>query len=401
MKTYPKQRRFRKPLYAGVILFTVLAAFALPGFAQQPVPTSTPANPNANVSWPPPVYVLRGTETLRGTANLPNMSNYFFEFRPLNPDLSEQPDNAPWFPATLPQTAPVQSGVLGTWNTQTAPDGVYELRLTINISGGTPVFALISPLRIENNPPPFVTRVPPAGIATNTPAPQLPPTLAPTPVSTGPQVTALVDANVRKGDDTRYDAIGFLLKGDSAPILGISSFGTGWYYIQLKDGRRGFIAPTIVSVSGNATGLPLISPPPPPTPAATATPLPPPTPITAANLVITGLGLNPNPPVCNQTFTLLVTVTNVGTGPTVSSGLASVQDIAARTGTVGTTSQGGFPVLNPGQSFTMSIPLTVAIYYNEPHQIVIQIDPSNQIPETNKNDNTAPLPYTLQKGSCP
>ena len=47
------------------------------------------------------------------------------------------------------------------------------------------------------------------------------------------------------------------------------------------------------------------------------------------------------------------------------------------------------------------MPLTIATYYNEQHNINLVIDPSNQIPETVEGDNNRSISYTLQKGSCP
>ncbi len=70
-----------------VLVAMMLLALAVTVQAQELLPTSTPVDPNANISWPPPVYVLRGEFTVRGAANLPNMVSYFLEFRPLNPDL--------------------------------------------------------------------------------------------------------------------------------------------------------------------------------------------------------------------------------------------------------------------------------------------------------------------------
>ena len=112
-------------------------------------------DPGANFSWPPPVYVLRGEFTLRGTANLPNMANYFIEYRRLNDDTTPNEDEV-WIPATLPQTSPVTDDALGVWDTTLVDDGPYEVRMTINVSSGNPVFVILSPLRVENTPPLFV-----------------------------------------------------------------------------------------------------------------------------------------------------------------------------------------------------------------------------------------------------
>ncbi len=266
--------------WSKVFLFSVMSfllgislAFSAVVSAQQSSPTltPTPVDPNANINWPPPVYVLRGEVAVRGSANLPNMSSFFLEFRPLNEDLTPQEDAAPWFPATLPNTVPVNDNVLGVWQTTTAPDGVYELRLTLNVSGGLPVFYIVRPLRIENTPPPFVTIEAPVPTST----PQVVQPLPPTPTApsvTGPAATALTNANVRAGDSTSYAVVGSLTAGDVVPIIGLSSTGSGWYYIQLSNGQRGFVAPSVVQVSGNVAGLPRIAPPATPTPPATATP---------------------------------------------------------------------------------------------------------------------------------
>jgi chitinase len=96
-----------------------------------------------------------------------------------------------------------------------------------------------------------------------------------TPTPSGPYVQAFVNANVRQGDSTIYPVIGSLLNGSTAPIIGISNTGSGWYYIQLPNGTRGFISPTTVTAFGNTVGVPPVAPPPPPTPIpSTATPIP-------------------------------------------------------------------------------------------------------------------------------
>lgn len=376
----------------GLIL-ALLMLFSLAALlqAQDISPTGSDIDPALNISFPPPVYVLSGTVEVRGSVNLAGMSNYFIEFRPLvfpaeGETISE---DRPWFPATLPANQAVIDGLLGRWDTLTAPDGLYELRLTVNTNAGAQFFR-VSPLRVENTPSPF------AVTATPTPFVQLRPTLmpSPTPLDRSPRVTALVDANLRRGDDVTYERIGSLLRGESATVIGVSSFGTGWYYIELPNGLRGFIAPSVVEPSGDIRSLPLIDPPPPPTPLATATP------IVTANLHFTQLFTQPSPPVCNQTFTIFVDVQNNGTAPTISSGTISVVDRHVASGTVAQTTVGGFPILQPGQTFTGIIPLTVSTFFDEQHSLTIVIDSLGEIPESNEGDNTSSLTYTLQRGGC-
>lgn len=391
------------------LLFILALALPMTVFAQA---TSTEEpNPNANVTWPPPVYVLRDEFEIRGTANLPDMTNYFIEFRPLNDDLTPQDDGDVWFPAILPSSAAVQDDVMGTWDTTLVDDGLYELRLTVNVSGGTPESVIVSPLRIENVPPPFAvtpTPVVPEATATSlvpaaTEVP--PPTAVPTEDST-PRVTisATPQGNVRAGDSTFYNIVATVPTGTTARITGISNRGSGWYQIQLDDGRTGWVAPSIVTTSGNLSGLPRIEPPPPPPP--TATPIPTavpatPVPATQANLVAGIVVLNPEQPTCGQTFTVGFDVANLGSQATSASGTVSLVDTRAADGTQQGNTIGGFPILEPGVTFRVNMPLTISTWHSEVHNLTLVIDPGNQIPETVEGDNTRTISYTLQKGSCP
>ena len=382
------------------LLLILVLALPLVVFAQTP---TTPPNPNANISWPPPVYVVRGQFQIRGTANLPNMTNYFIEFRPINDDLSPQAGADVWFPAILPSQAAVQDGVLGTWDTTLIADGLYQLRLTVNVSQGNPVFSVITPLRIENTLSPFEATPTPAIPPTPIPPPATAvPTVDPTPrVTINPPGSAT--GNVRQGDSTFYNIITSVPAGTVARILGISNRGSGWYQIQLDNGQIGWVAPSIVTTSGDLTGLPRIQPPPPPPP--TATPIPTaipatPVPATTANLVAGIVQLNPGSPTCQQTFNVGFDVANLGSQPTAFSGTVSVVDTRAADGSQQGNTIGGFPILQPGQTFRVNMPLTISTWYNEQHNLTLVIDPGNQIPETVEGDNTRTVSYTLQKGSC-
>jgi len=365
-------------------------------------------NAAANISFPPPVYVVRDSVDIRGTVTLPTMRNFFIEFRPLVIDETDAlpSEERPWFPATLPQMQPIVDDVLGTWNTFTAPDGLYELRLTINTDTGIPEYIRVSPIRVENDIPPFLeAEVTQQAGATPIPTQAAPSraTLAPTPTSLNsgsPQVTALLDANVRTGDSTEYDRIGFLFNGESATIIGLSSFNTGWYYIQLSSGRRGWIAPSVVRAEGDLTNIPRINPPPPPTPIPTNTPTSTPTPVTEANLVINTVTLDPNPPVCAETYTLFVTVENAGTGATLAGGTIAVSDTRTADGTVVESTVGAFPALGAGETFEGFIPITVSAFTEEDHSLIIRIDSTNVVPETNESDNTLTIVYELDPGDC-
>ena len=385
-------------LMLALVLFVVSAPIA----AQDGV--ADEANPNAQITFPLPVYVVRGEFEIRGSANLPNMTNFFIEFRPLNEDLTPPAGREVWFPAILPSSAAVQDDILGVWDTTLVPDGIYELRRTVNVSGGgEAVNDTVSPIRIENTPPPWVeidvTVEPTQAVipATEVPLPTTPPTEDPTPRAT--VITPV--GNVRQGDGTNYGIITSLTEGTSVEIVGISNTGSGWYQVRLPDGRLGWMAPSIVSVSGLVSGLPRVQPPPPPaTPIPTAVPATP-TPVTQANLVAGIVVLDPAQPTCAQTFNVGFDVANLGTQATAASGTVSLVDVRAADGSTQGTTIGGFPVLQPGETFRVNMPLTVSTWYNETHRIQLVIDPSNQIPETNPDDNSRVVEYTLQKGSCP
>ncbi len=385
-----------------LLLLILLLALPLTVFAQ--IITPEP-NPNASITWPPPVYVVRGEFPVRGTASLPNMTNYFIEFRPLNPDLTPQSANDVWLPAILPSTFAVQDGVLGTWNTTLVDDGLYELRLTVNVSQGTAVTQVVSPLRIENIPSPFAATPTPT-LAPALPTAFVPPATAVPTQDLTPRVTisSSPSGNVRQGDSVFYNIIVSLPTGTSARILGLSNRNTGWYQIQLDNGQIGWVSPTIVTTSGDLSALPRIEPPPPPPP--TPTPFPTAIPATAipssqANLVAGNITLDPANPTCQQTFTVHFDVANLGSEPTAISGTVSLVDTRTADGSHQGDTVGGFPVLQPGVTFNVSMPLTIATWYNEQHTITLVIDPSNQIPENNTGDNTRTISYTLQKGSCP
>ena len=295
-------------------------------------------------------------------------------------------------------------GPLGTWNTTLVNDGLYELRLTVNVSQGTAVTSIVSPLRIENVPSPFAATAYAAPTAT-----LFIPTETPVPTQDStPRITisSSPSGNVRQGDSVFYGIIMSLPTGTSARILGISNRGTGWYQIQLDSGQIGWVSPTIVTTSGDLFSLPRIEPPPPPPPTATPVPSAVPTsvaPVSNANLVAGNVSLDPGTPTCNQTFTVHFDVANLGSEPTAISGMVSLVDTRTADGSQQGNTIGGFPVLQAGAQFTfnVSMPLTISTWYNEQHTITLVIDPSNQIPETNESDNVRTITYTLQKGSCP
>src|SRR5271169_235629 len=64
-------------------------------------------------------------------------------------------------------------------------------------------------------------------------------TAAPGATSCAAMVTANLNANIRTGPSTAYDAVGSLLTGQTAPIAGNNSDGT-WWYINFPAGPGGY-----------------------------------------------------------------------------------------------------------------------------------------------------------------
>lgn len=394
---------FRKSLIILMVLCVAVTALVS---AQEIMPhPDAEVNPDANISWPPPVYVLRGEADLMGTANVQGMTSFFVEFRPLElPPLETDETTAeateedvveePWFPAILPSTNSVVEGVLGTWNTFTAPDGLYEMRLVVNVTGNSPIYFPVSPIRIENDVPDFVEVSSPIPQATATQISR--PTLVPSPtaVDTTPQVTARLDANVREGDNTAYDVVGTLQEGQTARIIGISTSGNGWYNIELANGTRGWIAPSVVTVSGDLRGIPRVNPPFTPTPPATNTPIP------TGNLTGSTPDLTPDVPTCNTSFNVLVNITNNGTASTSANTQVIIRDVHVATGQTQVSITRDLPILAPGANFVVGGDFTVSTFYNEEHRIEVIIDPANLVNETNEGDNVIITTYTLAQGAC-
>lgn len=101
-----------------------------------------------SLDWPPPVYHLSGTVQIAGTVNRPDLQSYYLEAAVFDP---QNPEAEPfWLPASLPTNTPVTGGVLATWDTTLVADGLYQLRLHVQLQNGQSVFDVVRPLRIIN-----------------------------------------------------------------------------------------------------------------------------------------------------------------------------------------------------------------------------------------------------------
>ena len=197
---------------------------------------------------------------------------------------------------------------------------------------------------------------------------------------------------MRSGDSTGYPRIGSLFRGDSARVIGRSSRGNGWYYIQLANGNRGWIAPSVVTASGDFSNVAWTAPP------ATSTPLPTNTPVPQGNLAGATPARVPGVPTCQVSFQVRIHIDNNGSSNTNASATVLIQDIHTATGQVLKQAWGAVPVLAPGGGFVVTTDFTISRYYNEQHTTRVIIDPEGLLTETNESDNVSESYYVLQAG---
>jgi hypothetical protein len=185
---------------------------------------------------------------------------------------------------------------------------------------------------------------------------------------------------------------------------------SSWLQVRTADNITGWVAAPFVTLNIPLANVPFVTATfiAPPTAAPTAVPATAapvattaPTNNANVNLVAGTVVLDPAQPSCGQTFTVGFDVANLGSQASSVSSTVSLVDKRTADGTQQATTIGGFPVLQPNQTFRVSMPLTVSTWYSESHTLTLVIDPNNQVPEAGKTDNTGTLNYTLQKGTCP
>ncbi len=86
------------------------------------------------------------------------------------------------------------------------------------------------------------------------------------------RASSSVNVNVRTGPGTNYGAIGSLYPGSALNVVGRNSISS-WFVVDYN-GRQGWVASSVVTLSGPCATLPFVADPPTPTPGPTSTPLP-------------------------------------------------------------------------------------------------------------------------------
>lgn len=388
----------------SILLLALALALLLPGalaLAQQAEPSPSGAatsDPNVQITWPKPISEVSGVIDVIGVASIPNMSFYRLEAIALNSDLSV-PENAGWIPLTTDITTPVTTAsTLAQVDTTKLPDGLYQFRLdafTGTIAVPTAGESTTTgPIRVSNDI---------GGGAGVTPTPGPTATLAPASrtVQAATVIASSGAVNIRLCaviDNNACPVTGYLAAGDSAQILGLSSDGAGWYLISTSSGLTGWVSSTVVTVNGDTSSVPIVTPPTPmptPPPAPPAPPAPPdppagPTAVPGSGLTVpTGIGTQYNAtPQCGQTFNVEINMANIGNAQ-AAAGTVTLQDIHVDSGTVTFTGYGNYPALDPGQNYVVVISANVTAYVGNNHEL-----------RAINNGQQQTTRYTLGVGSC-
>ena len=119
-------------------------------------------------------------------------------------------------------------------------------------------------------------------------------------------------------------------------------------------------------------------------------------------MTIDGVGTNPHPLVCNESSTILITVRNSGTEAASQGGTIRVEAVRLADSSVIASTDTVFGALGAGATQTVEAYLTVSSFIGEEQQIRVTVDSTNQIAESNEDDNqrSEGSNYVLQSGNC-
>ncbi|MBI1257465.1 MAG: hypothetical protein GC204_08340 [Chloroflexi bacterium] len=276
--------------------------------------------------------------------------------------------------------AATMPGVQGTLRAQDI--GTNELSNNVSIVRLGDLGAPMVLARYQGNQRlPAVGIVTPVGNATAT----LIPTLIP-PTATPQGVVLTIKQpkqNVRTGPGDNYEILGQLNQGEQAAVIGANLDYT--YVVINFRGTQGWLAAYLVDISGDLRSVPVIPTPPTPVPVVTATPDVPQT----TDLIIVSASIAPSPVLPNQTFTVTITVGNIGNvaaGPFVVAGTFAPNNLYL---------VGSLPGLGAGQSATVQ--LSGVLTGSGTYTVGLQMDANNQVNEgtVGEQNNLYNLTYTV------
>ncbi len=219
------------------------------------------------------------------------------------------------------------------------------------------------------------------------------------PVLSSRSVAAVIakPSNLRRGPGTSFELVGSIAVNQEVVIVAVNP-DRDWYHIRYGAQGDAWIYSELVSPSGDLADLPVESGPGPAEPATAATPT------GGVNLVIAGIRLEPQNLVCNQAGKVTVSIRNEGTEDTGTGGWIVVEDtIPGRDEPIAQSDPANpFPMIRAGETITaMPVNIIVSAHYAAVHRIVVSVDSGGHIAETNENDNSRYIEYTLQRGNCP
>ena len=115
----------------------------------------------AEITEPGQGQAVTGIITIFGTASHPAFQSFDLAFS-FDPDPTDT-----WFPMGEALDTPVVDGRLAIWDTTQITDGVYRIRLRVNVDGSPPFETVVSDIRVRNYTP---TETPPPEAVTAEPA---------------------------------------------------------------------------------------------------------------------------------------------------------------------------------------------------------------------------------------
>ena len=118
-----------------------LAFLGTPTLVTTPIVQATGCIPGQiKITSPKPGAEIQGSINLEGTANIPNLGFYKYEFSPVGTDI--------WSTVKAFNKV-VQDGVLGDWDTSNITPGDYLLRLVVTDNQATVLPTCVVPVRIK------------------------------------------------------------------------------------------------------------------------------------------------------------------------------------------------------------------------------------------------------------
>ncbi len=391
-------RQFRAPCLMFIALVLLLSACSLAAPSAEVAGTAFSGPPVIRITSPLPDQRFLSGATVIVQARIENAGPDLALVRMLLDGvlLGEKQDPNPIGAAVVPVTI--------EW--PTSNPGRFEITVAAERGDGSGASESVS---ISVVPPPAYeeTQAAPENAAASPPAaetamvgteaPVLPATASPAtslPPLTSSSVAAVIakPSNLRRGPGTSFELVGSIGVNQEVVIVALNP-DRDWYHIRYGDQGDAWIYSELLSPSGDLAGLPVESGPAPAAP-----------PADGANLVIAGIRLEPENLVCNQAGRVIVSIRNEGAQDTRAGGWITVEDtVPGRDGAVAQSDPANpFPTIRAGETIlAMPVSITVSAFTEEAHRIVVSVDSGGHIAETNENDNSNFLEYTLQRGDCP